>query len=96
MNNNSFKDAEVGVNTDFGFDNHNSAITNLGSEDDSNSFNDDITISDIKTELKYFDALYYEDVRLLVVRNLITEERDLLMIEVKLVHHKGAKRCLKP
>ncbi|KAH6704199.1 hypothetical protein BKA61DRAFT_560113 [Leptodontidium sp. MPI-SDFR-AT-0119] len=38
----------------------------------------------------------YEDVRLLVVRNPIAGERDVLAMEVKLAHHKGAKRRPKP
>lgn len=41
-------------------------------------------------------ALYYKDVRLLVVRNPVAGERDVLAIEVKLAHHKGAKRRPKP
>ncbi|KAH9207213.1 hypothetical protein DL95DRAFT_415841 [Leptodontidium sp. 2 PMI_412] len=98
VDDNSFedKDTEVGANADFGFDNHDSAVTDLGSENDSNSSDDDVIISDIKTELRQFDALYYEDVRLLVVRNPVAGERDILMIEVKLAHYKGAKRRLKP
>jgi hypothetical protein len=49
-------------------------------------------MSDDQTEHRQFDALCYEDVRLLVVRNPVAGERDVLAMEVKLAHHKGAKR----
>ncbi|KAL5329360.1 hypothetical protein ACEPPN_002872 [Leptodophora sp. 'Broadleaf-Isolate-01'] len=96
IDDNGFKDTEIGANADFGFNNHDSSIADLGSENNSNGFDDDVTISDIKTELRQFDALYYKDVRLLVVRNPVAGERDLLTIEVKLAYHKGAKRRPKP
>lgn len=98
VDNNSFEDedAKVGANADFGFDNHDSAIADLGSENDSNGSDNDVAISDIETELRQFDALCYEDVRLLVVRNPVAGERDVLAIEVKLAHHKRAKRRPKP
>jgi hypothetical protein len=92
MNDGGFEDVEVNVNVDFGFDNHDNVIVDLGSKNDNNGFNDDVVISDVEMELKQFDALCYEDVRLLVVRNPITGERDVLTMEVKLAHHKGAKR----
>jgi len=67
MNNKGFKDIKVNANVDFGFDDdYNSAIVNLGSKNN-NGFNNDIIISDIKIKLKQFDALCYENVRLLVV-----------------------------
>ena len=53
-------------------------------------------MSDDQTEQRQFDALCYEDVRLLVVRNPVAGERDVLAMEVKLAHHKGAKRKPKP
>jgi hypothetical protein len=96
VNDKGFKDAEVGANADFGLDDHDSAIANLGSENDSNSFNNNVIISDIKTELRQFDALCYKDVRLLVMRNPIAGEQDVLAIEVKLAYYKGAKRRPKP
>jgi len=89
-----FDDAEVGGDADFGFDSdddHDSAVADLGSESD-----DEVTMSDAQTELRQFDALCYEDVRLLVVRNPVAGERDVLAMEVKLAHHKGAKRRPKP
>ncbi len=68
MNNKGFNNAKVSVNTDFGFNNnYNSTIANLGSKNNNNSSNNDITISDVKTELRQFDTLYYKDVCLLVV-----------------------------
>ncbi|KAH6661772.1 FluG domain-containing protein [Halenospora varia] len=96
VNDGGFKDAKVSANADFGFDDHDSAVANLGSENDGNGSDDDVAISDVKTELRQFDALCYEDVRLLVVRNPIAGERDVLAIEAKLAHHKGAKRRPKP
>jgi hypothetical protein len=52
VNDKGFEDAEVSANADFGFDDHDSAIANLSSENDSNSSNNDIAISDVKMELK--------------------------------------------
>jgi hypothetical protein len=54
VDDNSFedKDAKVGADANFGFDNHDSAIANLGSENDGNGSNNDVTISDIETELR--------------------------------------------
>ncbi|KAK0105964.1 hypothetical protein ONS95_004474 [Cadophora gregata] len=95
VNDKSFKDDKVGANADFGFNDHNSAVVDLGSENSSSSSNNDVSISNVKTELRQFDALYYEDVRLLVVQNPVTGKRDVLAIEVKLAYYKGAKRRLK-
>jgi hypothetical protein len=53
-------------------------------------------MSDAQTEPWQFDALCYEDVRLLVVRNPVVGERDVLAIKVRLSHYKGAKRRSKP
>ena len=89
-----FDDTEVGAGADFGDgdDDHDSAVADLGSEND----DDDVAMSDARTEIRQFDALCYEDVRLLVVRNPVAGERDVLAMEVKLAHHKGAKRRPKP
>ncbi|KAH6708818.1 hypothetical protein BKA61DRAFT_579824 [Leptodontidium sp. MPI-SDFR-AT-0119] len=51
VDDNSFKDAKVGADTDFSFDNYDSAVANLGSENNSNNSNDDVIISDIKRNL---------------------------------------------
>ncbi|KAH6704125.1 hypothetical protein BKA61DRAFT_739939 [Leptodontidium sp. MPI-SDFR-AT-0119] len=96
VDDNSFEDAEVGADVDFGFDDHDSAVADLSSENDGNGSDDDVAMSDVETELRQFDALCYEDVRLLVVRNPVAGERDVLAKEVKLAHHKGAKRRPKP
>ena len=96
VNDTGFEDAEAGADADFGFDDHDSAVADLGSENDGNDFNDDVAMSDVETELRPFDALCYEDVRLLVVRNPVAGERDVLAMEVKLAHRKGAKRRPKP
>jgi hypothetical protein len=100
VNDKGFDDANVGANADFGFDNdHDSAVADLGSENDNdnnNGSNNDVAISGVDTELRQFDALCYKDVRLLVVRNPVAGEQDVLIIEVKLAYYKGAKRRLKP
>jgi hypothetical protein len=92
-----FDDAEVGADSNFGFDDdHDSAVADLGSEIGDDDGDDDVAMSGVDTELRQFDALCYEDVRLLVVRNPVAGERDVLAMEVKLAHHKGAKRRPKP
>lgn len=100
MSNEEFNDAEA--NADFGFnsdDNHDSAVADLGCEDgndNNNSSNEGVAISNAQMEVRQFNALCYEDVRLLVVRNPVAGEHDVLTMEVKLAHYKGAKRRLKP
>jgi hypothetical protein len=97
MNDKDFNEIENNINTDFGFDNnHDNTIIDLGSKNNNNSFNNNITISDIETESRQFDTLYYKDICLLVVRNLIVKERDILAIKVKLTYYKRAKRRPKP
>jgi hypothetical protein len=96
VNDEGSDDADVGADADFGFDDHDSAVADLGSEHDDNGSDDDVAMNDVETELRQFDALCYEDVRLLVVRNPVAGERDVLAMEVKLAHHKGAKRRPKP
>lgn len=92
-----FEDAEISSGADLGFDNdHDSAVADLGSEDDGDGSDDDVNMSDVGMELRKFNALYYEDVRLLVVQNPIAGERDVFAMEVKLSHHKGADRRPKP
>jgi hypothetical protein len=41
-------------------------------------------------------ALYYEDVRLLTVWNLVHGEQDVLAMEVTMAHHKGVDKRPKP
>jgi hypothetical protein len=52
--------------------------------------------SGVKEGMRYYDAIYYEDVRLLVVRSPGGGERDVLAIEVTMAHYKGHKRRPKP
>ena len=67
VNDKGFNNAKASANANFGFnDDYDSAIIDLGSEINNGS-NDDVAISDVKIELRQFDALYYKDVRLLVV-----------------------------
>jgi len=90
-----FNNTKASANADFGFDSnndYNSAIANLSSENNNNSSNNNIAISDNQIKYRQFNALYYKDVRLLVVQNLVAGERDVLAIEVKLAYYKGAKR----
>jgi hypothetical protein len=49
-----------------------------------------------EVDIRQFDAICYEDVRLLVVRSPESGEQDVLAMEITLAHHKGHKRCLKP
>ena len=94
-----FDDTEAGAEADFGFDSdddYDSAVADLGSENDDDGSDDDVAMSDDQTEHRQFETLCYEDVRLLVVRNPVAGERDVLAMEVKLAHHKGAKRRPKP
>jgi hypothetical protein len=97
VNDEGFDDAEVDADADFSFgDDHDSAVADLDSENDNDGSGDDVAMGGIDTEPRQFDALCYEDVRLLVVRNPVAGERDVLAMEVKLAHHKGAKRHPKP
>lgn len=50
----------------------------------------------VESEIRYFDALCYEDVRLLVVRSPESGARDVLAMEITLAHHKGHNRRPKP
>ncbi|PVH69526.1 hypothetical protein DL98DRAFT_541552 [Cadophora sp. DSE1049] len=95
VNDNAFGNDEVGADADFGFDDHDSAVVDFGSENDGSS-SDDVAMSDFETEPRQFDALCYEAVRLLVVRNPVAGERYVLAMEIKLAHYKGAQRRPKP
>jgi hypothetical protein len=53
-------------------------------------------MSGVEEDIRHFDAICYEDVRLLVVRSSGSEERDVLAMEVTMAHHKGHKRRPKP
>jgi len=50
----------------------------------------------VEKDARRFNALCYEDVRLLVVRSPNSGERDVLAMEVTLAHHKGHKKRPKP
>ena len=76
----SFDDAEIDTDADFGFDDdHDSAVADLGSENNDDGSGDDGAISDVETEVRQFDALCYEDVRLLAMQNPVAGERMCLL-----------------
>ncbi|TVY12529.1 hypothetical protein LARI1_G009432 [Lachnellula arida] len=77
---------------DTDFDNDNPDNDDL--EDD--AFEGNATMSGVHENIRQFDAICYEDVRLLVVRSPSGGERDGLAMEVKMAHHKGHKRRPKP
>jgi hypothetical protein len=52
--------------------------------------------SGFEGDMRHYDAICYEDVRLLVVRSPGGGERDVLAMEVTIAHHKGHKRRPKP
>jgi hypothetical protein len=62
--------------------------------DDSSAYDND-AFNDVDN-VRHFDALCYEDVRLLLVRSPNKGERDMLAIEVKMAHHKRHNRRPKP
>lgn len=67
---------------------------NLSSDDD--DLEGDVAMSGVEEDIRHFDAICYEDVRLLVVRSPGSGERDVLAMEVTMAHHKGHKRRPKP
>jgi hypothetical protein len=60
-----------------------------------NDFKGNVDISRVGGDTKLFDALYYKDVRLLVVYSLNNSEQDVLIIKVKLSYYKGHNKHLK-
>ena len=60
---------------------------NPSSDDD--DLEGDIDIGRVEGDTRLFDALCYEDDRLLVVHSPNNSKRDMLAMEVKLSHHKG-------
>jgi hypothetical protein len=63
---------------------------------ESDTFEGDVAMSGVGEDVRQFDAICYEDVRLLVVHNPGSRERDVLAMEVTMAHHKGHKRRPKP
>lgn len=57
---------------------------------------DDIDEDDTDNLIRAYKALCYEGVRLWIVQNPTSGERDLLCMEIALSHHKGADRKPKP
>jgi hypothetical protein len=57
---------------------------------------DDYTMLNVETVLQRCKALCYEDISLLVVRNPVCGERDMLAMEITMAHHKGVDRKPKP
>jgi hypothetical protein len=53
-------------------------------------------MSGVREDIRHFNAICYEDIRLLVVRSPGSGARDVLAIEVTIAHHKGHKRRPKP
>jgi hypothetical protein len=48
-------------------------------------------MSEVGEDIRHFDAIYYEDVRLLVVRGPDSGGRNVLAMEVTMAHHKGTR-----
>jgi hypothetical protein len=46
--------------------------------------------------MRYYNVIYYKDIRLLVIYSPSSRERDVLVIEVIIIYYKGYKRRLKP
>ncbi|OAF63116.1 hypothetical protein VC83_00671 [Pseudogymnoascus destructans] len=74
---------------------------NPSSDDDNPSSNDDnpeadVDMGGVEGDIRLYDALCYEDVRLLVVHDPNNSVRDVLAMEVKLSHHKGHNNRPKP
>jgi hypothetical protein len=67
---------------------------NPGSDDD--DLEGDVDMGGVEGGTRLYDALCYEDVRLLVVHDPDNSVRDVLAMEVKLSHHKGHNKRPKP
>ncbi|KAH7363982.1 hypothetical protein BKA65DRAFT_490119 [Rhexocercosporidium sp. MPI-PUGE-AT-0058] len=63
---------------------------------DGDAHEGDGVISEVGEDIRYFDAIYYEDVRLLVVRGPDSGGRNVLAMEVTIAHHKGARGSQSP
>jgi hypothetical protein len=74
------------------WDNPNNADYNVLEESATCKDNTD----NLREPMKRCKALCYEDIRLWIVQNPLRGERDLLAMEVTLVHHKGADKKPKP
>jgi hypothetical protein len=53
-------------------------------------------MSKVKEDMRYYNVIYYKDMRLLVIRSPGGGGRDILAIEVTTAHYKGYKRRPKP
>jgi hypothetical protein len=80
-------DFEVDDNADLGPEDSDDSCNNNDNHND--------TFEDVDTMIRHFDALCYEDVRLLLVRSPDSGERDVLAMEVVMAH-KGHNRRPKP
>ncbi|KFY93086.1 hypothetical protein V500_03919 [Pseudogymnoascus sp. VKM F-4518 (FW-2643)] len=67
---------------------------NPGSNDE--DLEGDVDMGGVEGDTRLYDALCYEDVRLLVVHEPDNSVRDVLAMEVKLSHHKGHNKRPKP
>jgi hypothetical protein len=63
---------------------------------DNNTLQGIVIISRAEENIRYFDAICYKDIRLLVVRSPSSREREGLAIEVIIAYHKRHKRRPKP
>jgi len=63
---------------------------------DDDDLEGDVDMGGVGGDTRLYDALCYEDVRLLVVHSPDNSERDVLAMEVKLSHHKGHNKRPKP
>jgi hypothetical protein len=60
-----------------------------GCDDDAHEGNG--VMSEVGEDIRYFDAIYYEDVRLPVVRGPDSGGRNVHAMEVTMAHHKGTR-----
>jgi hypothetical protein len=56
----------------------------------------DVDMGGVEGGARLYDAICYEDIRLLVVHDPDNSVRDVLAMEVKLSHHKGHNKRPKP
>jgi hypothetical protein len=58
---------------------------------DNNAYKDDSVMSEVGEDIRYFNVIYYEDMRLLVIRGPDNRGRNILAIEVTMAYHKGIR-----
>jgi hypothetical protein len=55
------------------------------------NINNDNAVSDVELMVRYYNAICYKDISLIVVWNPMHSERDVLAMEVTMAYHKGVK-----